>query len=195
MADAGQSARTRARGGLARGRARPAGWRGRDSRRSCAPPAQRIGDWVAADVAPGRLVPWLADRIRSRDRPLFRGRSRASPLGGGRRCSASRCRAAFLRAHRPIALPVIDRLAAASRRLSTATWKTARIAHPVLTAPAWNVDVVGLRRERARSASAPTASSCASTRMTGARLDEKLERVRRFGAQGHGARGRQPSSS
>src|SRR5262252_4119392 len=41
--------------------------------------AQRVREWATAEVALGRLVPWLA--IRLRDHHLFRRRARARALG------------------------------------------------------------------------------------------------------------------
>lgn len=61
--------------------------------------------------------------------------------------------------------------------LATATVKRAIIAHPVLTAPAWNVDIAGfveMREERERSDRVVVRVD----RIEGAQLNETLDRVR-----------------
>ena len=84
MAD---QSRSRADGKRRGGRRAPAAGRPGHGRMACAALARRVGerlrDWALADVGPGRLVPWLADRVRLRHRPLLRRRSRAAALGGG----------------------------------------------------------------------------------------------------------------
>jgi competence protein ComEC len=78
---------------------------------------------------------------------------------------------------RPLAFPVAVATAAIAFGFTLATWKTARIAHPVLTAPAFNVLLSGYvesREERERS----DRIVLRVHKMSGARPDITLERVR-----------------
>ena len=151
--------------------------------------AQRIRDWIAVEVGPGRLVPWLAIAFGLRHRHLFHHRPGACVLGGDRAAGRDG------RSRDPGAASA-DRVSADGRRrrlaagFATATIKRAVIAHPVLSAPVWNVEIGGFveaREERERSD----------------RITVRVERHRRaapqraararagVGAQGHGAGGRQ----
>jgi len=115
--------------------------------------------WALADVGPGRLMPWLAVAFgfgiilyftAEQEPAIWAAIALAGIAGIG----------AVLARHRPIAFPVTLAIAAAAAGFATATVKRAMIAHPVLQAPAWNVEIAGLSRP-GRNASVPTASSCA----------------------------------
>ncbi len=98
-------------------------------------------------------------------------------MGGGRSCSPRRSTATILLRHRPVAFPLALGAAAVAAGFATATIKRAIIAHPVLSAPVWNVEVAGFverREERERS----DRIIVRVDRIAGPRLNEKLERVR-----------------
>src|SRR5262249_57958714 len=62
--------------------------------------------------------------------------------------------AAALARGRAIAFPLLLALAAVAAGFATATLRSARVAHPILPRPAWNVAITGwieVREERARS--------------------------------------------
>ena len=85
--------------------------------------------------------------------------------------------AAILVRHRPIAFPLAVGAAAVAAGFATVTIKRAVIAHPVLSAPVWNVEIGGFvetREERERS----DRITVRVERITGPRLNEQLERVR-----------------
>jgi competence protein ComEC len=84
---------------------------------------------------------------------------------------------AMLCRHRSIALALAIGAVAVTAGFATATIKRAIIAHPVLTTPAWNVEIAGFvekREERERADRIVVQVE----RMAAVRLDEQLERVR-----------------
>src|SRR6476661_8448025 len=96
----------------------------------------------------------------------------------GRRasCSQRRWRRPLSR-HRPFAFPLAMGAAALAAGLATATAKRVIIAHPVLSAALWNVDIAGfveVREERERSDRIVVRVE----RIAAPRLEEPLERVR-----------------
>ena len=136
----------------------------------------RMGSWIAYDTAPGRLIPWLPIAFGfgvvlyfAADREPFLWAGIALTAAAILLCSAARAR--------PIAFPVAVAAAAIAFGFTLAAWKTARIAHPILAAPAFNVTLSGFvesREERERSDRIVIAVHA----MSGARPDIKLERVR-----------------
>src|SRR5262249_52976943 len=102
--------------------------------------------------------------------------SRGSPRHGQQRCCSATVAAVILCRHRPFAFPATLGIAAMAAGFATATVKREIIAHPVLTAPVWNVELAGfveLREERERSERIVVRLE----RTDGARLNEPLERV------------------
>jgi competence protein ComEC len=136
----------------------------------------RIGDWIAHDTAPGRLVPWLPVAF-GLGVVLYFAADREPFLWAGvilTTIAMSLCVAARAR---PLAFPVTLVAAAIAFGFTLATWKTARIAHPVLGQPAFNVMVSGFvetREERERSDRIVIRVHT----MSGARPALTLERVR-----------------
>jgi competence protein ComEC len=136
----------------------------------------RLHDWIARDVAPGRLVPWLPVAFGTGVALYFTADSEPMLLAGIIASSAALALCFALRV-RPLAWPVSLGIAALLLGFTFATWKTARIAHPVLAAPAYNVTLSGFveaREERERSDRFVLRVHA----MSGARPDIKLERVR-----------------
>ena len=136
----------------------------------------RIGGWIASDTAPGRLIPWLPVSFGF-GVVLYFSADREPFLWAGVVLTAiaiSLCATARVR---PLAFPVAVAAAAIAFGFTLATWKTARIAHPVLAAPAFDVTLSGFverREERERSDRIVVRVH----RMSGARPHIVLERVR-----------------
>jgi len=132
--------------------------------------------WALADVGPGRLMPWLAVAFgfgiilyftAEQEPAIWAAIALAVIAGIG----------AVLARRRPIAFPLTLAIAAAAAGFATATVKRAMIAHPVLQAPAWNVEIAGFveaREERERSDRIVVRVHL----MDGARITEKPDRVR-----------------
>ena len=138
--------------------------------------AQRIQEWTAAEVAPGRLVPWLAIAFGCGTIIYFAAEREPAPWAAAVLFSATML-AAILCRHRPFAFPITVGVAAVAAGFATATVKREIIAHPVLSAPVWNAELAGFveaREERERSDRIVVRLE----RGSGARMSEKLERVR-----------------
>ena len=138
--------------------------------------AERLRAWAIAEIAPGRLMPWLPVAFIAGIAAYFTAEREpalvaALLLAGG--CIV----AAVLARRRAVGFPVLLGLAAATAGFATATLKSTRVAHPVLAQPAWNVTIAGwveVREERART----DRIAIRVHRIEGARLGEALERVR-----------------
>lgn len=138
--------------------------------------ARRLREWAFADVGPGRLVPWLAIAFGF-GIVLYFTAEREPSLWAGLVAFVAASIAAMLVRHRPVAFPVAVAIAAAAAGFATATAKRLVIAHPVLSAANWNVDLAGFvetREERERSDRIVVRIA----RIEGPRLTEKLERIR-----------------
>ena len=137
---------------------------------------QRVRQWVAVEVGPGRLVPWLAIAFGGGIVVYFTV-EREPALWATALVVAATVAATILVRRRPFAFPVALGVAAIAAGFATATIKREIIAHPVLFAPAWNVDIAGFvekREERERSDRIVVRVE----RIAGPRLNQKLERVR-----------------
>ncbi len=115
--------------------------------------SRALSQWLAAEVAPGRLLPWLAvaygfgivGYFAAQREPAWWAALTALTL------SLALC---FLARRRPIGFALALALAGVAAGFATATLKTMRIAHPVLAYATWNAHVEGFvegREERARS--------------------------------------------
>jgi competence protein ComEC len=138
--------------------------------------AQRIREWILAEVAPGRLVPWLAIAFGCGIVVYFTA-DREPALWAAVALFAAAALAAILLRQRPVGFPVALGIAAAAAGFATATGKRAVIGHPVLSAPVWNAEITGfveVREERVRSDRVVVRVE----RIAAPRLREKLERVR-----------------
>jgi competence protein ComEC len=137
---------------------------------------QRIREWAAVEVAPGRLVPWLAIAFGCGIVIYFTADQEPALWAAAVVVGAAVAMTILVR-HRPIAFPAALAAAAVAAGFATATLKRAIIAHPVLSTPVWNVDIAGfveMREERERSDRIVVRVE----RIAGPRLNEKLERVR-----------------
>ena len=138
--------------------------------------AERARAWAAIEVGPGRLVPWLAIAFGSGIAIYFAIDREPAPWAAGLLLAAAVV-ATVLARHRPLAFPLALGAAALAAGLATATVKRAIIAHPVLVAPIWNVEIAGFvesREERERADRIVVRVE----RMAGPRVGEALERVR-----------------
>ena len=138
--------------------------------------AQRVREWATAEVAPGRLVPWLAIAFGCGTIIYFAVEQEPAPWAAALLLAAT-VAAAILCRHRPFALPAAVGIAAVAAGFATASIKREIIAHPVLAAPIWNVELAGfveVREERERSDRIVVRLE----RIDSARLNERLERVR-----------------
>jgi competence protein ComEC len=138
--------------------------------------AERARAWAAIEVGPGRLVPWLAIAFGSGIAIYFAIDREPAPWAAGLLLAAA-VAATVLARHRPLAFPLALGAAALAAGLATATVKRAIIAHPVLVAPIWNVEIAGFvesREERERADRIVVRVE----RMAGPRVGEALERVR-----------------
>jgi len=138
--------------------------------------AQRVREWAVAEVAPGRLVPWLAIAFGCGTIIYFAVEREPAPWAAALLLAAT-VAAAILCRHRPFAFPATLGIAAMAAGFAAVTVKREIIAHPVLTAPVWNVELAGfveLREERERSDRIVVRLERADS----ARLKETLERVR-----------------
>src|SRR6516162_4481504 len=138
--------------------------------------AQRVREWAIAEVAPGRLVPWLAIAFGCGTIIYFAVEREPAPWAAALLLGAT-VAAAIVCRHRPFALPATVGIAAVAAGFAAASIKREIIAHPVLAAPVWNVELAGfveVREERERSERIVVRLE----RTDGARLNEPLERVR-----------------
>lgn len=113
----------------------------------------QITEWAWAELAPGRLMPWLPVAFGS-GIVIYFSAEREPLLVAALAAFGALALAAFLARARPIAFPILLTCAALAAGFAVATAKSARIAHPVLQHAAWNVAVTGwieVREERARS--------------------------------------------
>ena len=114
---------------------------------------ERVRAWIAVEFGPGRLVPWLAIAFGCGVAIYFAIDREPAPWAAGLLLAAA-VAAAVLSRHRPFAFPLAMGAAALAAGLATATVKRVIIAHPVLSAALWNVDIAGfveVREERERS--------------------------------------------
>ncbi len=169
-----------ARGREATWRPAPAGrpaWTWPDGLRGIARPiGERLRAWALADVGPGRLVPWIAIAFGVGIIFYFTADREPEPWAAASLFVAAVVGTVLAR-NRAIAFPLMLALAAASAGFLTATAKRALIAHPVLQAAAWNVEIAGFvetREERERSDRIVVRVH----RISGTRLDQPPERVR-----------------
>jgi competence protein ComEC len=120
-------------------------------------PADRLfrllSQWLAAEVAPGRLLPWLPVAYGFGIVGYFA--AQREPAWWAALAALTLCVAlSVLARRRPIGFPLALALTGVAAGFATATLKTMRIAHPVLAYATWNAHVEGFvqaREERARS--------------------------------------------
>lgn len=112
----------------------------------------RLRDWFAADVAPGRLVPWLPVAFGAGIAVYFAAETEPSVWAVSILTLIGAIAVILLR-RRALAFPLALAFTAAACGLAIATWRAAVIEHPVLPFPA-TLKVSGwveMREERERS--------------------------------------------
>jgi competence protein ComEC len=111
-----------------------------------------LKEWALADIAPGRLAPWLPVAFGAGIALYFTAEREPSGWAAAALALAALVSAVLLR-RRPIAFPLALAFMAATAGFAAATLRSAAIAHPVLATPAtarisgW----VEVREERERS--------------------------------------------
>jgi competence protein ComEC len=111
-----------------------------------------IKQWAAADVAPGRLLPWLPVSFGA-GIALYFAAEREPALWAAAALTTLCIAIAILARRRPLAFPAMLAVTAASAGFTIATWHAALIAHPVLNRSAY-LGISGwveVREERDRS--------------------------------------------
>jgi hypothetical protein len=126
--------------------------------RSVRDAADAARKWAQAEIAPGRLMPWLPIAFGTGIVVYFTAeREPALAAAGG--LVAALAVGTVLARNRPLTFPILLALAALAAGFATATLKSAIVAHPMLRWPAWNVSITGwieVREERARTDSGST---------------------------------------
>ncbi len=126
----------------------PRAWSGRAQAAAGA-----IKQWAQADVAPGRLIPWLPVAFGAGIAVYFAA-EREPSVWAALTLAVAALAAAILARKRPIAFPVALAFTAAAAGFAIVTLRAASIAHPVLLAPAMGVSISGwveVSEERDRS--------------------------------------------
>src|SRR5215470_15024500 len=109
--------------------------------------------WLAEEVAPGRLIPWLPIAFASGILVYFSAQHEPIAIPAPALALALIIAAILARA-RPVAFPLLVAAAAACAGFATVTIKSAWIAHPVLHHSAGGVTIAGwveVREERERT--------------------------------------------
>jgi competence protein ComEC len=137
---------------------------------------ERIRAWTMAEVAPGRLMPWLPIAFGAGVVVYFAAEREPAWWAAISLAFAAAAITILVRA-RPIAFAAMLALTAAAAGFATVTLKSLFIAHPILHHVAGNVQIAGfveVREERERS----DRIVVRVVRIEGGRLDKPPERVR-----------------
>ena len=135
-----------------------------------------VGEWAVAEVAPGRLFPWLAVSFGT-GIVLYFAADREPAWWATIALALVAAATAVGARRRHVGFPLALALAATAVGLAVPTLKTARIVHPVLPFPVYNASVSGfveVREERERS----DRIVLAVQHIEGRRLNEAPQRVR-----------------
>jgi competence protein ComEC len=112
-----------------------------------------VGQWALAEVAPGRLVPWIAVAFGFGIVGYY-GADREPSAWAALIAAATTIGIAYAARMRPVGFPVALGIAAIVTGFAVATLQTARIAHPVLQTTLSSATLSGfveIREERERS--------------------------------------------
>jgi competence protein ComEC len=137
---------------------------------------RQLREWSLAELGPGRLVPWLAVSFGA-GIVIYFALDREPAWWAAAVLLAGTVSASIAFRQAPVGFPIALGLAGLTAGFAVATLKRAIIDHPVLQAPAWNVDIAGfveVREERERS----DRITLQIHRIRGPRVAERLERVR-----------------
>jgi competence protein ComEC len=112
-----------------------------------------IWRWLVAEVAPGRLMPWMPIAFGFGVVLYFTAEREPAPWAA--LALAAVCAImAFLARARPIAFPLLLGVATATAGFAVVTFKATQIAHPILQHTAWNIALSGfveVQEERERT--------------------------------------------
>ena len=112
-----------------------------------------LSGWIAAELAPGRLMPWLPVAFGFGIVAYFSA-DREPAWWAALSATVTGFVLTLLTRHRPIGFPLVLGLTAIAAGFATATLQTVRIAHPILRSPVTSAVVSGfveVREERERS--------------------------------------------
>src|SRR5262249_45458231 len=112
-----------------------------------------VSQWAAAEVAPGRLMPWLPVAFGLGIAGYFAADREPAAWAAGLAAVGTTV-AAFLLRRRSVGFPLMIGAAAIAFGFATATVQTLRIAHPILANPIPSTGLSGFvetREERERS--------------------------------------------
>ncbi|MBN8982239.1 MAG: ComEC family competence protein [Rhizobiales bacterium] len=102
---------------------------------------ETIQSWIKAEAGPGRLLPWVPVAFGAGIAFYFAA-DREPVLAVVAPTAAFLCAVAFL-ARRQNFFPVLVMISAVASGFAAATWKSARVAHVVLTKPVYSVALKG----------------------------------------------------
>src|SRR5580704_17904090 len=108
---------------------------------------QRVVPWIATEVAPGRLMPWLPVAFGA-GIAIYFAAEREPAWWAAVGLAAVLAIVAIVVHRRPIAFPLALAVAAMAAGFATATVRTLVAAHPVLHAPVYNVTLSGFVEAR-----------------------------------------------
>ncbi|HWK93805.1 MAG TPA: ComEC/Rec2 family competence protein [Pseudolabrys sp.] len=112
-----------------------------------------LASWAAAEVAPGRLLPWLPVAFGCGIAAYFAA-DREPAWWAASSLPAAMLAIAFAARKHPFGFPLALGLAAFAAGFAIATLNTVRIDHPILRSATWSAEVSGfveVREERAKS--------------------------------------------
>jgi competence protein ComEC len=112
-----------------------------------------VAQWTLAELAPGRLVPWLSVAF-GLGIVLYFTADREPVWWAAAALAFAGIIIAYLAQQRSVGFPLALGFAAIAAGFAAATFSTVRIAHPVLPTATWSASVTGfveVREERARS--------------------------------------------
>jgi competence protein ComEC len=140
------------------------------------PAAERLREWFIADTGPGRLLPWLPVAFGLGIAIYFTAEREPEWWAAAGMALAAAVIAVLAR-RRPVGFPVALGLAAVALGFAAATLKSIQVGHPILLAPAGNVEIAGfveVREERERS----DRIVVHALKLEGARITQKPDRIR-----------------
>ena len=101
-----------------------------------------LWQWTLAELAPGRLTPWLPVAFGF-GIVLYFTAEREPACWAASALALAGITIAILARRRPVGFPLALGFAAIACGFGTATLTTLRVAHPVLAAPTWSAQVTG----------------------------------------------------
>src|SRR6185437_459692 len=147
-----------------------------------------LAQWIAAELAPGRLAPWLPVAFGC-GIVLYFTADREPAWWAASSLALATFGIAVAALRRPVAFPLTFGLAAVALGFAVATVHTARLSHPILSFSTSRAQITGFVETREERAFRSHCRADGSHRRRPPQY--RTESCARFGAQGHGADGRQ----